>query len=156
MEAEEDYINFRIGMLTLKSVSLSRRAIESIATCFIEDILESIDAYPPAVRHIVMLYDKLCREKFPDFTDEDSKDFLVKTVFSKWLSTDLMRSYCARSELSPPATNANFSLVCLVLQKLLYGKQFYEREFYSCFNELIAHHSANVAKFVKEFGKELQ
>jgi len=67
----------------------------------------------------------LCREKFPDFTAEDAKDFLVKTVFSKWLSTDLMQAYCARSELTPPVTNSNFSLVCLVLQKILYSKQLY-------------------------------
>lgn len=66
-----------------------------------------------------------------------------------------MRLYCMRSKLSASTTNANFSVVCLVLQKILYGKQFVDREIYSCFNGLISHHADKVASYVKNFGQEL-
>lgn len=44
--------------------------------------------------------------------------------------------------------------MCLVLQKILYNKPFVEREFYSCFNELISHYSKRVASFTSNFGRE--
>jgi hypothetical protein len=49
----------------LKSVTLNRRVIEEVTSYFIDDILDSMDAFPDVVRSIVKLFCDIASAKFP-------------------------------------------------------------------------------------------
>lgn len=63
----------------------------------------------------------------------------MKTLFSKWIFTEMIKIYqhsCPK--LSKQTQNTNFSVICHILQKILYRQEFYESDKYYLFNPLIA------------------
>ena len=64
MEVTGEHVNVKVGLLTLKSLSMSKQEIEDTVTLFAEDMLAAIDAFPLPMRQIARVFEDVVKTKF--------------------------------------------------------------------------------------------
>lgn len=96
-------------------------------------------------------YHRLAKNKFKEVKYEDVKSFFNKVIYSQLLLPEFMRLLDEENGVDKNVKNFNIPILALFSQKILYGQEFYEKQKYSYFNQLITHYAAPIKRFMMNF-----
>ena len=136
-------MSIKLAVLVWKKILENRRKIESVLISFIDEILKSYNIIPTEVKFIMREYYKMAKNKFGEVKYEDIKTFFNKVIYSQLLLPEFMRMLEEENGVSSNVKNFNIPIIALFSQKILYGQEFYDKQKYTYFNQLITHYLYN-------------
>ena len=149
-------MSIKLAVLVWKKILENRRKIESVLISFIDEILKSYNIIPTEVKFIMREYYKMAKNKFGEVKYEDIKTFFNKVIYSQLLLPEFMRMLEEENGVSSNVKNFNIPIIALFSQKILYGQEFYDKQKYTYFNQLITHYSKPIQEFMKNFIEDIR
>ena len=102
-------------------------------------------------------YYRIAKEKFGEVKYEDVKNFFNKVIYSQMLMPEFMRMIEEENgDVSNNIKNFNISIIALFSQKILYGQEFYDKQKYTYFNQLISHYTNPIREFMLNFIEDIR
>lgn len=101
-------------------------------------------------------YYRLAKCKFNEVKYEDVKAFFNKVIYSQLLLPEFMRMLEEENGVSLNVKNFNIPIIALFSQKILYGQEFYDKQKYTYFNQLVTHYAGPIQEFMRNFIEDIK